>query len=277
MAEILHAPSRERVITTNAWAFMHWLRTVHGIDLRDWKALQHWSAGSRAEFRSAIADFARLPRHAIRLARHPGPEEALVVRTADGARLLVSRDELCASCPGPLPPTPSPKGSGRAFPYPPALTRLWSPLLLARALADLLLHADLRPDDRLLVIGPAWPWLAALLEGTTVILAAPDDVMRLAAEERATVLVAPAHVLAATAFQRIPRQHDLGSLRTIVATGGPLSPESRRRIFTWVKVDLMLLARAGNTFWGNPLEPVLARPPATPAFLTRRSSAPAKR
>ena len=70
---------------------------------------------------------------------------------------------------------------------------------------------------------------------------------------------------------------DLADLRTIIATGGPLSPEGRRRVYTWVKSDLMLLARTGDTFWGNPLEPVLAQPPATPAFLTPPASAPATR
>jgi len=28
MADILYTPNRERVITTNAWAFLHWLKTV---------------------------------------------------------------------------------------------------------------------------------------------------------------------------------------------------------------------------------------------------------
>ena len=44
---------------------------------------------------------------------------------------------------------------------------------------------------------------------------------------------------------------------------------------TWVKADLMLLARTGDTVWGNPLEPVLANPLATPALLTPPASAPA--
>ena len=37
------------------------------------------------------------------------------------------------------------------------------------------------------------------------------------------------------------------------------------------------LASTGDTFWGNPLEPVLARPPATPAFLTPPPSGQATR
>jgi acyl-coenzyme A synthetase/AMP-(fatty) acid ligase len=91
-----------------------------------------------------------------------------------------------------------------------------------------------------------------------------------------TILVAPAQALAETAFRHVHRP-DLSALRAIIATGGPMSPEARRRIYTWVKPDVMLLARTGDTFWGNPLEPVLAQPPATPAFLTPRPSAPPPR
>lgn len=274
MAEILYAPDRERVVTTNAWAFLHWLRTARGLDLGGWAALQEWSADRPADFRAAIAAFARLPDQAMRLARHSGAQEALVVRRSDGTRLSAGRDELRAwdRLPPSSPPLP---GGGWGEATAPVLP-LWPASVLIRPLADLLLHADLRPDDRLLVVGPAWPWLVALLEGTTVILAAPTDVLATAAEERATVLVASARTLAEAAFQR-PRRADFAGLRTIIATGGPLSQEGRRRIYTWVKSDLMLLARTGDTFWGNPLEPVLARPRASPAFLTPPASDPATR
>ncbi len=268
MSEILYAPNREQVVTTNAWAFLHWLRTTRGIDLPDWSALQQWSGTDQTTFRNAIAAFARLPDRPMRLARHAGLREALVLSRRGGARVAFSRDDLAAA--------PS-----RTASLPPEiaapLQRQWRPDALLRPLAELLLHADLRPDDRLLVTGPPWPWLAALLEGTTVILAAAIDLLQAAATERASVLVAPARSLAEAAFQRARARPDLSSLRTIIATGGPLSPEGRRRIYTWVKSDLMLLARTGDTFWGNPLEPVLAQPPATPAFLTPPASAPAPR
>jgi hypothetical protein len=270
MAEILYAPGQERVVTANAWAFMHRLQAMHQTSLCDWAALQRWSVTNAAEFAAAIARFARLPDRAIPLARHAGAREALVFRKSSGARLSVSRDELRTG----WPPSSRPGWEQEALAI---LARRWSASLLARPLADLLLLADLRPDDRLLVTGPPWPWLIALLEGTTVILAAPSDVLAEVAHERATVLVATARLLAEVAFQRRRGRPDLGSLRTIVATGGPLSPEGRRRIYTWIKSDLMLLARTSDTYWGNPLEPVLARPPATPAFLTPRASAPATR
>jgi hypothetical protein len=266
MAEILYAPDQERVVATNAWAFMHWLRTVGGVDLGNWSALQRFSVERPALFRATVAGFARLSGEAQHLAQHGGPREGLVLRTAGGSRLAFSRDEISGN---------------EALPAEVAapLSRLWPSATLIRPLADLLLHADLRPDDRLLVVGPAWPWLAALLEGTAIILAAPAaaDLLAIAAEEAATVVVTPAPVLAEAAFQRARRRPAIGNLRTIIATGGPLSPEGRRRVYTWVKSDLMLLARTGDTVWGNPLEPVLARPPATPAFLTPPASTPPPR
>ena len=203
MTEVLYAPDRERVVTTNVWAFLHWLRVAHGVDLADWTALQRWSVENRPGFSAAMVAFE------------------------------------CSSS--------------------------WHD---ARSIAELSLHADLRPDDRLLVLGPSWPWIAAENEGTAMVFTATRDPLDAAAEERATVLVSPAQALAAAAFQRPGRRPDLSPLRTIIATGGPLSPAARRRVYAWVKADVMLLARTGDTFWGNPLEPVLAQPPATPAFLT---------
>jgi hypothetical protein len=265
MAEILYAPNREKVVTSNAWAFMQWLRTVHGADLDNWADLQRFSAEHPGTFKISLAAFARLPNEPLRLARRCGTPEALVLRLADGRRLTFSGEESRHFGLGTLPPEV-------AAP----LERLWPPAALIRPLADLLLHADLRRDDRLLVTGPAWPWLAALLEGTTVILAAADPATLLptVAEEAATVVVSPAQTLAEAAFRRPRHRPHLGHLRAIVATGGPLSPEGRRRIYTWVKSDLMLLARTGDTLWGNPLEPVLAKPPATPTLLTPPALAP---
>jgi hypothetical protein len=265
MTEILYAPDRERLVTTNAWAFLHWLRVVRNVDLTGWQALQRWSVDDPAAFASAIAEFARLAGPPLQLMRRPGTREALVWRAAHSARLPLTRDDYPASL-GSLPPDIAA-----------ALTRRWPAEALIRPLAELLLHADLRPDDRVLVAGAAWPWLAALLEGTTVILAAPDDLLAIAGQERATVLVAPPRLLSEAAFPRPGRRAALAPLRTVIAAGGPLSPEGRRRIYAWLKADVMLLARTGDTFWGNPLEPVWAQPAAAPALLTPPASVPPPR
>ena len=39
MPDILHTLNRERIVASNAWAFLHWLRTTRGVDLPDWAAL----------------------------------------------------------------------------------------------------------------------------------------------------------------------------------------------------------------------------------------------
>lgn len=199
MSEVLYGPNRERMVTTNAWAFQHWLRIEHGIQPEGWAALQAWSTRAPAAFAEALEIFA-----------------------------------------GSSPPPVIHAGQGRGR---------------IEALADGLLFKDLRPDDRLLVIE-----------------AGEADPFGRAANESASVLIAPALVLGTSAFPG-PNRRNLANLRTIIATGGPMSPEARRRIYTWVKADVMLLACAGDTYWGNPLDPVLARPPATPAFLTPRPSA----
>jgi hypothetical protein len=257
MTEVLYAPNREHVVTTNAWAFLHWLRTVRGVDLADWVALQRFSVDKAVDFRLAVAAFAGLSgefrRRPATLPNFAG--EAATQRT------MPSRDAV---------------GTLAASPDPPQIDLSRTALL--RPLADTLLHADVRPDDRLLVSGAVWPWRAAELLGATFVTApAAADLLTTAATERATILVAAATTLAEAAFRRSSRRPDLSNLRTIIATGGPLSPEGRRRIYTWVKSDVMLLARTGDTFWGNPLEPVLAQPPATPAFLTPPPSGPATR
>jgi hypothetical protein len=264
-ADILWTPPRERVLTTNAWAFLHWLEATRGIALADWPALHAFSATDPIEFRAALADFCQLPEAPSRIVRHAGDAEALVLLGADGSRRAFSHDDLAA------PRTDVPADIATA------LTRPWPRATLTRALADILLYQDIRPDDSLLVAGnPSWPSLAALLQGTRIVVHAgrPDTLLPMAADEQATIILAPANWLADGSFQRA-RRPNLSKLRAIVATGGPLAPEARIRVATWIKPNLMLLARAGETVWGNPLEPVRTRPEAGPAlFAPVRQPAP---
>ncbi len=265
MTEVLYTPSREQALTTNAWAFLHWLRLVRQVELPDWNSLQRWSASDPTAFAGSIAEFAGLSAPSLRLARRAGPREGLVLRPHRAARLALTLQECLAPA------------SHLRSDIARLLTRDWPVEALIKPVAELLLHADVRPDDRLVVTGSSWPWLAALLAGTTVIVASPSDLMDTAQEECATILVASAGVLANAAFPRPGRRYQLPELRTIVATGGPLSPEGRRRIYTWVKADVMLLARSGDTFWGNPLEPVLALQGGAPAFFMPPAATPARR
>lgn len=210
--DILYRPSRERTLTTNAWAFLHWLAVARHTHLADWDGLQRWSTREAAAFAEAVRDFTGLP-----------DREA----TAD----------------------------------------------LERHEANLLLYLDLRPDDTLLVAGPS-DWSAAREHVATLRRheGPPDALLRVAADAGASVVIAPAAPLDRAAFRLAAGRLDLSRLRQIVALGGPLAANARARLYTWGKPDLMLLARAGDTIWGDPLSPVLRAPPPQPALgATRRS------
>ena len=202
---ILFTPHRERLVTTNAWAFLHALRVQHAIDLADWPALLEWASANPGPARQAIRAFAGQP-------------------------------DLPA----------------------PAVAH-W---------ADLLLFLDTRPDDILLVAdAQPWPWQVATQTGAALHRydAAPADVLAQASASKATVLAVPAQWLDSGSFQRRQRL-DLRALRTIVTLGGPLSAEAAGRIYAWVKSDVILLARAGDRVWGDPLGPVLAKPTFAPGL-----------
>jgi hypothetical protein len=203
--DILYAPTRERVLATNAWAFLHWLAATHGIRLADWSALQAWSAAEFSPFISAFRAFARQPDN------------------RDPARL--------------------------------------------RHDAGLLLHLDLRPDDALLVADASdWSGAARYVRSVAKHEGAPGALLHDAAKIGASVLIASAAQLDRVAFRLGAGRHDLARLRAVVALGGPMPANARVRLYTWVKSDLMLLARAGDTVWGDPLSPVLRTPPAQPAL-----------
>ncbi len=202
---ILYTPPRERVVATNAWAFLRWLAATRGILLPDWAALQRWSAVEFPAFASAFRAFSSLPDE------------------HDPRRL--------------------------------------------REAAGLLLHLDLRPDDMLLVAGASdWPGATRHVASLGRHAGAPENLLHAAADTGASVLVAPAARLDRVAFRLGAGRHDLSRLRLVVALGGPMAANVRVRFYTWVKPDLMLLARAGDTLWGDPLSPVLRTPPAQPAL-----------
>lgn len=199
---ILFSPHHERLVTTNAWAFLHQLRTEQGIDLADWAALLEWAAANPGPARQAIRGFA-------------------------------GQKELPA----------------------PAVAHL----------ADLLLFLDIRPDDILLVAdAQPLPWQHAG-DALRRFTGPPGAVLEQAAAENATVLAVPAPWLDSGSFQRRQRL-DLRALRTIITLGGPLSAEAAGRIYAWVKSDVVLLARAGDRVWGDPLGPVLAKPVLAPGL-----------
>ncbi len=244
---VLHVPDPEQVATSNPWAFLHWLGATGRGDIAGWRALIAWSASDPDGFSDAVAAFACLPSvPAPLLADDITPR--LTLCRADGTRIGAAQVPHAAA----------------------PLRRAWPRASLIRPVAEVLLHADLRPDDRVLVAaGPPWPWLVALRQGTGLVLAAPPPAAKLlamASEEQATVLVADAMALPDAAFQRAGPRPDLSRLRCVIALGGSLAPAARARIYTWLKADLLLLARAGDRLWGSALDPVPARALAPLSF-----------
>ncbi|MGC8476273.1 MAG: hypothetical protein ACP5NP_07955 [Acetobacteraceae bacterium] len=134
------------------------------------------------------------------------------------------------------------------------------------ARADLLLWADFRPADTVLIAGvPPEPWAAARANIARFEITTKDP-LAAAAATAASVLILPAAALETLATPR-PQRADLPALRSLILTGGPASPAARARALAWIKADLLLLARAGNRFWGSPLDPVLdVPPPISPLF-----------
>ena len=232
MAEILYAPNREQVVTSNAWAFLHWLRTTRGMDLPDWAALQRWSASDQAAFARGDGGVRPAAARPLRLARHDGEQEALVLRRGEGHDCAFSRDRSANRQLGSLPPAGDREDGWTRTPClrssPPLDAALAAPRSSAR-----LPNCCCTPTSGPMTAcwssaqpGPGSPhcWKAPPSSSRPPL---PATLLAVAAEERATVLVAPAQTLAEAAFQRARRRPDLASLRTIIATGGPLSPEGR--------------------------------------------------
>ena len=205
-ADILYAPPPERVVTTNAWAFLHWLAAAGAVRLADWDALQRWSVAAPAEFQAAVAAFAGL---------RAGQDSRAIRRTA-----------------------------------------------------ALLLHLDLRPDDRVLIDAGASHALGDIAYGAATILhrQGAQALLQTASDAAASVILAHAATLSSATFRQPAGRHALATLRLVAAFGNALSPTVRTRIYTWVKADVMLLASAGDTVWGDPLSPVLRVPQPRPAL-----------
>jgi acetoacetyl-CoA synthetase len=143
---------------------------------------------------------------------------------------------------------------------------------------DVILHADLKRDDRITYITSAswmmWNWLVSSLStGATVILYDgspnyPDwgAMWRLIQDEKITIFGCSASYINLLRSKEIqPRDHyDLSSLREISQTGSPLSPEGFEWIYEAVKEDLHFNSISGGSdingvfAGGTPLLPVYA-------------------
>jgi acetoacetyl-CoA synthetase len=138
------------------------------------------------------------------------------------------------------------------------------------------LHADVKPGDRLFYFTTCgwmmWNWLVSgLASGATLLLYDgspfhPDGnvLFDFADREGMNVFGTSAKFIDSVAKAGLEpaRTHDLASLRAMLSTGSPLSPESFDFVYAAIKRDLCLSSISGGTdivscfVGGNPIAPV---------------------
>jgi acetoacetyl-CoA synthetase len=132
---------------------------------------------------------------------------------------------------------------------------------LLQHLKELVLHTDLRRDDRILYYTTCgwmmWNWLvSSLAVGATVVLYDGAPILRSApvmwdivARERVSIFGTSARWIALTEKEENrPRDtHDLSALRVILSTGSPLAPAGFDYVYDAVKPDVRLSSISGGT------------------------------
>ena len=150
--------------------------------------------------------------------------------------------------------------------------------ILINHLKELLLHTDLKREDRIFYITTCswmmWNWLiSSLAVGATVVLydgnpSYPDDggVWRLLQDEKVNIFGTSAsylNYLRSQGFQPM-KNHNLAALREISQTGSPLSAEGFEYVYKEIKPDLHFNSISGGTdingcfAAGNIISPVYA-------------------
>lgn len=148
--------------------------------------------------------------------------------------------------------------------------------ILLKHLSELVLHGDLRRDDRLFYYTSTgwmmWNWLVSgLAVGCPVVLydGAPlapkvDVLFDLAERERLTVFGTSPKYLSTIEKVRLEpaKTHDLSSLRAVLSTGAPLHGENFDYVYRAIKRDVRLSSICGGTelcgffLSDNPIGPV---------------------
>lgn len=132
---------------------------------------------------------------------------------------------------------------------------------LLQHLKELVLHTDLRRDDRIFYFTTTgwmmWNWLvSSLAVGATVVLYDGAPILRgrpvlwdLAEQERVTIFGTSAKWLTLTEKEGArPREtHDLSALRAILSTGSPLAGHGFDYVYDAVKSDVRLSSISGGT------------------------------
>ncbi|HKP50698.1 MAG TPA: acetoacetate--CoA ligase, partial [Gemmatimonadales bacterium] len=146
---------------------------------------------------------------------------------------------------------------------------------LLQHVKELVLHTDLRRDDRIFYFTTCgwmmWNWLvSSLAVGATVVLydgapLCPGPILwDMAEREKITVFGTSAKYLAMIEKEGLEpgRTHNLSALRAILSTGSPLAAHSYDYVYRSIKRDLHLASISGGTdiiscfALGNPIGPV---------------------
>jgi acetoacetyl-CoA synthetase len=150
--------------------------------------------------------------------------------------------------------------------------------ILINHLKELILHTDLKSEDRIFYITSCswmmWNWLlSSLAVGATVVLydgnpGYPDAgaMWQLVQDEKITVFGTSATYIHNLIKQgvRPGKDYDVSSLKEISQTGSPLSPEGFEYVYREIKHDVHLNSISGGTdingcfASGNPVSPVYA-------------------
>jgi acetoacetyl-CoA synthetase len=150
--------------------------------------------------------------------------------------------------------------------------------ILIHHLKELILHTDLKREDTIFYFTTCgwmmWNWVVSSLGvGAAIVLydgnpfhPLPTSLWKMAQDEGITIFGTSAGYLSAleNTGVRPKEKFDLGSLRTILSTGSPLSVESFEYVYSHIKKDVQLASISGGTdlngcfALGNPMEPVYA-------------------
>ncbi|MGQ9695192.1 MAG: acetoacetate--CoA ligase [Thermodesulfobacteriota bacterium] len=150
--------------------------------------------------------------------------------------------------------------------------------ILINHLKELMLHTDLKREDRIMYITTCswmmWNWLLSSLGvGATVVLydgnpSYPDDgaIWKLIQDEKITIFGTSASYINYIKSQGLKpgKSYDLSALREISQTGSPLSAEGFEYVYQEIKKDLHFNSIAGGTdingcfAAGSPIQPVYA-------------------
>ncbi len=148
--------------------------------------------------------------------------------------------------------------------------------ILIHHLKELMLHTDLKREDVIFYFTTCgwmmWNWLTSgLAVGATLVLfdgnpfyPDPAALWELTQDEKITIFGTSAGYIGALQDAGISpaNKYDLSSLKAVLSTGSPLSPEGFEYVYREIKSDLQLASISGGTdlngcfALGNPMGPV---------------------